>query len=356
MTEPVNKTAIEAPIRVTLFHRLRSGQGPSSERVFHSICEALPPEVEWRRSVCRYPTEGIVRRIYNMFEAMGRQGDINHIVGDVHYLSLLLRGGRTILTIYDCRSMLRLTGWRRWLFRWLWLVLPVAKVALVTVISEETKQEVIQYTGCPQDMVRVIGCPVGKEFRFSPKQFNSAHPVILQVGTAEHKNLRRVADALKGIPCVLHIIGRLADEDRRRLANAGVEYRTSTDLTDEQMVQAYEACDMVVFASTYEGFGLPTVEGFTVGRPVVTSSIPPMSTISGGAACMVDPFSVESIRAGILRVIGDAEFRESLVARGRDRALQFRPEAIAAKYARIYDELLQRNGRRVESGRREEAA
>jgi glycosyltransferase involved in cell wall biosynthesis len=61
-----------------------------------------------------------------------------------------------------------------------------------------------------------------------------------------------------------------------------------------------------------------------------------MPEVAGDAACLVDPFDVESIRAGILRVLDDAPYRDELIRRGFENARRFRTEAIADQYAALY--------------------
>jgi glycosyltransferase involved in cell wall biosynthesis len=68
-----------------------------------------------------------------------------------------------------------------------------------------------------------------------------------------------------------------------------------------------------------------------------------MDDVAGGAACLVDPENVASIRAGIERVLGDADYRRELVAAGYRNRERFRPAVAAAQYAQIYRELVGRS-------------
>lgn len=316
----------------------------SIERVFEDVRQDLPQSLGARVHVSRFESRGFFRRLYNMLEAALRSGQLNHVTGDVHYLTILLPKRRTVLTIHDCGTLNRLTGWRRRVLLYFWYRLPVRRAGIVTVISDFTKKELLKWVACSPAKIAVVPNPVSKAFAPTPKKFNADCPVVLQVGITPNKNIARAAQALRGISCRLRIVGLLREDDRQALEKAGVAYSCTDGLGLSGMAREYAECDFLLFASTYEGFGLPIVEAQSVGRPVVTSNVGPMPEVAGGAACLVDPFSVESIRDGVLRVIGDADYRDKLVRDGFENAKRFHPQAIAAKYAQIYESLAKFSG------------
>jgi glycosyltransferase involved in cell wall biosynthesis len=330
---------MERAIRVTHYHRRPMSRNFSIERVYADIREFMAPPFVCEAAVCRFESRGVFRRLYNIIEAIPRQGDVNHITGDVHYLSFFLHRRRTLLTIHDCASLERLRGVRRYLLWLLWYRIPVRRAALISVGSTWAKHELLRHVDVPGDRIRVVPHPVSPRFVPCPRP-NHTEPVLLQVGTGENKNLVRLAEALAGLPCRLHIVGHLSEVQAGALERNRVRYAVSPSLTNDGIAHAYEEADAVAFVSTYEGFGLPVIEANAVGRPVITSAVGPMPEVAGDAACIVDPYDVASIRQGLRRVLTDQVYADTLVARGLDNAARYQPAAVARRYAEIYDELL----------------
>ena len=323
-------------IDVRFFGR-KPGPGMFSlERVFADVRGNLPEGFAARVMQCPYESRGLWNRIRNVLWARRNAGRINHITGDVHYLSLGLPRNRTLLTLHDCVGLVRNKGFKRWVLWLLWYRVPVWSVRGVTAVSEFTKEQVLENIRCDAARIRVIHDPASPLFKPKPRPFNSREPIVLQIGTIWNKNLERVAVALKGIPCRLEIVGLLKEAQRRLLVAGGISYSNHVGVSDEVLLSLYESCDLVIFASLYEGFGLPIIEGQAVGRPVITSNRCSMPEVAGDAACFVDPESVESIRQGIVKVLEDRSYRESLIEKGFENVKRFEPVSIAAQYAKLY--------------------
>jgi glycosyltransferase involved in cell wall biosynthesis len=246
-----------------------------------------------------------------------------------------------VLTIADCASIECNRGIKRALLWFFWFWIPIRRARYITAISQFTKDRLLASLECPPEKIVTIHCPVSAAFRPKPKPFRSEDPVLLQMGTDWNKNLPRVAEALRGIRCRLIVVGAMDEAQRQCLAGNGIQYTQYQGISEEKLVGIYEGCDLLLFASLYEGFGLPIVEAQAVGRPVLTSNRCSMPEVAGDAACLVDPESAESIRQGVLKILEDQSYRDGLIERGFENVKRFAAARIAAQYAELYREMTQ---------------
>jgi glycosyltransferase involved in cell wall biosynthesis len=328
--------------RIIHLQRRPVAGGFSIEALFRSLRDVMS-ELGYKvlPAVVPYSSKGGWRRLANIWWASRNQGDVNHITGDVHYLAFGLARKKTILTIHDCYPLERFSGLRRWILRVLWFDLPARRSALVTVISEETKRQLLRHVRVPADKIIVVPNAVAAIYRPAPKPFNAIRPRILHIGAAPNKNLERLIQAVKGTECHLTVVGSLSAQQRRELEDSAISYDLRADLDHMAMYRTYCESDIVSFVSTYEGFGMPIVEAQWVERPVVTSNCSSMPEVAGNGACFVDPFDVNSIRRGLERVIADGEYRKHLIEEGRKNRERYSLLEVAQLYLSLYDRLSQ---------------
>lgn len=333
---PATQPPTSRILDVVQFERKPIADYHSIEKLFQALRRKLLPHADIRAEVCPHVSRALLPRWRNLRWAKRVASRVNHITGDVHYLALALDGKRTVLTVHDCVALRNSSGLKRLALKKLYFDWPVSRASVVTTISQTTKDELVRVTGCSPQKIRVIPDCVSDVFKHDPREFNPM-PTVLMIGTLPHKNLERTLEALTEIPCRLHVIGRLSEQQRRLLAD--FEHANEFDLTSAQMAQAYRDCDIVCFASLYEGFGMPILEAQATGRVVLTSNLSSMPEVAGGGACLVDPNDVQSIREGLERIINEPEYRTELIERGRHNVAQYTAERVAEMYAEIYREL-----------------
>lgn len=323
-------------IKVTHFSRKPGESAFSMERLFTELRKAMPVGVDVKLLEMPFYSQGFFKRLSNILFSFLNQSQVNHIVGDIQYVNILMNKNKTILTIHDCVSIERLKGLKRWIFIKLWYAIPIKRSAIVTVISESTKKEVLKYVNCPEDKIKIIRNCIAGDFKYAPKIFSNDCPILLHIGTGDNKNLLNHIKAIKDIPCRLVVVGKLKDQQLLALKEANINYDNFIGLSDQQIIEQYERCDILLFCSTYEGFGLPIIEANAVGRPVLTSNVYSMPEVASDAAYIVDPFNIESIKLGVEKIIMDQVYREQLIKNGLQNARKYTQKSVAEEYAKLY--------------------
>jgi glycosyltransferase involved in cell wall biosynthesis len=174
--------------------------------------------------------------------------------------------------------------------------------------------------------------------RVSSSQQNNDRKFILHIGgKSPHKNTERVIEAFKrlelsDITLVVLGVGR---NDKLCKSYSSENIIFPGRITDTEVGDLFSKSRMVVMPSLIEGYGLPIIEGFTAGVPVLTSKLPPMDEIAGGAAHLVNPYSVDSIEHGIRTVLFNGEYASSLICAGRERLKEINSSAFCKSFVAL---------------------
>ncbi|OQX82116.1 MAG: hypothetical protein B6D64_01005 [Bacteroidetes bacterium 4484_276] len=312
----------------------------SIEELFGFIQKSLPKEIKYSNYYMKKVSSGLLNRLYNIYDVISKQQQINHITGDVHYISFCIKKAKTVLTIHDLVPLSTSTGIKRAVLKLFWYTLPAKRVKYITVISEFTKRELLKEINIDPEKVIVIHDCLSPIIRFKPKDFNTQKPNILQMGTAHNKNLENVIPAIEGLNVKLTILGNLQDHHKELLKKHNIDFTNVFNLDYKDVVKQYENADLVTFASSYEGFGLPIIEANGIGRPIIAGNNTSMPEVAGDAAVLVDPDNVEEIRSSIIKIIKDEAFRNDLIEKGKQNVKRFMPGFIAQKYAELYERMI----------------
>jgi glycosyltransferase involved in cell wall biosynthesis len=332
----MNNREISLP-RVTFYYRKSRTVGNYSvEFIFKDVADRLNKYIAAKAAVSFYESKGLLKRIYNSVEAVFRQGDVNHITGDVNFIGILLQKRKTIQTILDCGHLESSKGFKHAVIKFFWLYLPVKRCRYVTAISSATKNEILKYVSCDPDKIVIVPVAISEKFKKFDKPFNKQNTRILQIGTAPNKNILRLIEAVKGLSCTLVIIGKHQSIYEEKMKEYRIPYSYSWGLSEDEMMKQYQQADIIALASTYEGFGMQILEGQAVGRPVLTSKLSSMPEVAGDAACLVDPYDVSAIRMGLNKIIEDDTYRNKIIESGFENVKKFDPQKIAMSYYDLY--------------------
>jgi len=198
----------------------------------------------------------------------------------------------------------------------------VRKARRVLTVSETVKREIEQTFGAKEVIVAPNGCDhvgsslvVGRSSGLSASPTNDQRPTtnyFLYVGNDKpHKNVGLVVEAAKRIGIPLVLVGAPFE----RFGGRGF-------VSDAELAALYRGAIALVMPSREEGFGLPALEAMRCGTAVITSTAPALVEVTGDAALHVAT-SVEALAEAMSRMMNDAAFRASMIARGEARARHF---------------------------------
>ncbi|QDU68453.1 glycosyltransferase family 4 protein [Engelhardtia mirabilis] len=221
--------------------------------------------------------------------------------------------------------------------------------------SSSTKERFLEHFDFDPDRVSVVHLGVDERFHTEPTleglvrlgSLGIQEPYLLYVGELTlRKNLPRILEAYS--LSELRATHRLvlagspsygSDETFERVHELGIIDRVVLPgfVPDDDLPQLYAHADTLIFATLYEGFGLPALESLATGTPVVVGQHGALPEVTGGHAEVVDPYEVGSIRAGIERACGwSAEKRLA----GRKHARELTWERCAEQTLEVYSQAI----------------
>ncbi len=230
----------------------------------------------------------------------------------------------------------------------------------IITVSDFSALHIENLYGVPRSKITVAYQAAPEKFRPRDKQMCRAHleknygirsPLILYVGRVQvRKNLIRLAEAYARIrkerpDLKLVIVGKpdlhygklLARIDELGLKDSVMfpGYVPGDDLP-----LFYNAAEVFVFPSIFEGFGLPVMESMASGVPTITSQGSCLAEIAGNGALLIDPKSVDSIADAIVAVLNNGALRRGLIERGLRRSASFSTKSFAETILRVYESVI----------------
>ncbi|MFZ6680358.1 glycosyltransferase family 4 protein [Undibacterium sp. Tian12W] len=233
----------------------------------------------------------------------------------------------------------------------------IQRANLVLTDSMATREEVMQEFSLGPDQVRAV--LLGVDEVFHPYSAEETAPILHEFGlqpdgysffvsTIEpRKNLLNLLAAYRALPDALRqrwplvLVGgegwqseAIHDEIEKGQREGWIKY---LGFVDQQLLPIlYAGCRLFTYPSWYEGFGLPIAEAMASGVPVLTSNCSSMPEVAAGAAMLVDPADVNSIRDGLRQALEDEEWRSVAKARGLQRAAELTWDACVRNTVAAY--------------------
>lgn len=314
----------------------------SIEKLFKTIVKKKDKDFKFKFLICPFVSSGFFKRLFNCLWAYFNQGDVNHITGDINFISLFLNKNKTISTFLDCYSLRKYSGIKKLLLKLFWFYLPIHNSRYITTVSNFTKKELKILLKIKKKITIIPGFLPSLNYKlekYDKKKF-------LIIGTTENKNLERILHAIKEFKIEIIIIGRMKLNQIEYLKNNQMKYKNYIDISDRKLLDFYNQAKVLLFPSLYEGFGLPIIEAQRMCVPVITSNISPMKEIVKKSALLVAPKNVTDIKNKCNQIINDKKLRNNLIKKGYKNSFRFEPKKSIDNYFRLYKKIFQENCKR----------
>ena len=242
-------------------------------------------------------------------------------------------------------------------------VVPVVakQASMITTISYSSRNDILRYIDVPEERISVIwlaannACGIiSDESKISAvrTKLRLENSFVLALGALDpRKNTATILKSfakfkkLHSCEIKLAVVGLSAQgiESFLRLADdLGIanEVVFAGFVTEDDLVALYNAAELLIYPSLYEGFGLPVLEAMICGTPVITSPCGSIPEIAGDAALMVNPHDADAIAAAIKAVVTDKALYGSLVEKGKLRAGLFSWQLAAEQTFAVYQSVM----------------
>ena len=242
---------------------------------------------------------------------------------------------------------------------------------LLLAISESSRQEGIRYLGFLDDACVNISAAVNPHF--SPikvdaineqeirNRYALSRKFVMYTGGIDYrKNIEGLIRAYAKLPAPLKenhqlaIICSINASARGRLTDlAAKEGLSAGDIVltgfvpEDDLVALYNLCEVFVFPSEHEGFGLPVLEAMSCGKAVICSNASSLPEVIDYEEALFDPANDADIAEKLLHVLTDSDFREQLAQHGLEKAKQFSWEISARKAISALEELSSKKSHEV---------
>ena len=320
---------------------------------------APPPGARWRRHHVRVP-ERLVRRLEWGWKVPVVESYLKARGAALYHCHRIPATARVpiVTTVHDLFTVVHPEWNSRWMIDlYAQIIRPgLARADRILAVSESTKSSLVERWNVPPERIQVTLEGVdGAVFKPLPKealaaaraQYRLPERYLMMVGPFDPWcDPRWTLEALARLPAHLGDVGlvmagprgSLYEDSVRRAEELGLSRRVKWlgYIPQADLVAAYNGAQALMFASGYEGFGLPVLESMSCGTPVVTSRSGALPEVAGGAALLVDYDSVDQLAAAMTQALDDGAVRADLREKGLRRAAALPWEKTAKETLAVY--------------------
>jgi glycosyltransferase involved in cell wall biosynthesis len=224
----------------------------------------------------------------------------------------------------------------------------------IIAISNQTKEDIIHYYKIPESKIEVIYQTCNQIFKqqFDNEikektkiKFQLPQNFVLNVGTIEkRKNVLNVIKAIHNVDISLIIIGKeteYAKEVKSYIYKNELQDKVKilNNVNTQELACIYQLSKIFIYPSIYEGFGIPILEAFFSGVPVITGNAGATAEAGGEAAIKINPLDYKMLEKQIIYLLENNNVREELISKGFERAKLFEKETVAKNIINLYKKL-----------------
>jgi glycosyltransferase involved in cell wall biosynthesis len=234
------------------------------------------------------------------------------------------------------------------------------KAERIITVSEFSKQDISKYIKYPEENIEIIPPAVDHNLYYPNRSkecllkynIGDNDKVILYVGAEEpRKNIQFLVNSFSklknkisnvkllkvGTPNYLFVRKKLLKQ--METLNLQNDVIFTGYVSEAELAEIYNAVDLFVFPSLYEGFGMPPLEAMACGTPVITSNTSSLPEVVGDAAIIADPYDVNKFAEEMYELLMNESLKEEMIKKGLKRSKMFSWDTSAKRTLKVYKEL-----------------
>ena len=285
----------------------------------------------------------------------------------------LFKKYKTVVTIHDLTPLVFPDKFPRGIkgeLKWQLQKLSLKNTSAIITDSNNSKKDIVKFTNFPKEKIYIVSLAAGEEFKKLKidnwklkitQKYQLPDIFVLYVGDLNwNKNVLGLIKAFSTIQPFNHptiklvLIGKAFKNKELKEAQEINQLTKQLGIEDsilklgfvpiEDLVAIYNLASVYCQPSFYEGFGLPVLEAMACGTPVVAAKIAVLEEVCGDAATYINPYSVDSIKNGVKKILclNDSNHLDK-IRRGKKQARKFSWKKTAKETIRIYEKIIKRS-------------